>query len=220
MDSEISSFPEFHKIVESHFKGHFVYRGEPATNLALRSKIGRAMHANNRNGPRVEMGVFREFKRRALPLLEVRPSDDWEWLSIAQHHGLPTRLLDWTQNPLVALYFAICAGGYQDAVLYALDLEKVPDANTAIPPFDIAEVSLVLPMHATRRVVAQSAVFTIHPRPAEVFQHPELQRHVVKKDCTIHIEGILDAYGIHRSSLFPGLDSIAEHLTKWWIRAG
>lgn len=176
-----------------------------------------------------ERQVLEEFTRESIPYLDHHlPTNDWQWLALAQHNRLPTRLLDWTKNPLVALWFAVkdppvdhCPGLVW--VLYYTDLKAVfnTKGEESESPFDIDYTRVYFPEHMYPSIQAQSSVFTVHHRktasnPAE-FPSLESTRDsalILKKmEVPAHsfkdIRDQLFRVGISPASLFPGLRGIA-----------
>ena len=94
------------------------FRGHTDANWKLMPKLYRKEY-----GDADESEIRNEFQSRALQLIQGRmPASKWEWYFLMQHYGVPTRLLDWTENALIALYFAVeDHPGTCDAAVWVLD---------------------------------------------------------------------------------------------------
>jgi FRG domain len=143
---------------------------------------------------------------------------------IAQHFGLPTRILDWTENPLVALYFSIREnkGTSRDGMLFAYRHgADAVDIESTISPFAISQIELLRPPHLDQRVIAQQSVFTVEPPGLTKEgggESSDLRYWHVSANHKDEIREQLAKLGISESTLFPGLTSLAEEIKANAIR--
>lgn len=72
-----------------------------------------------------EVNLINRFKQNAVFLSPDTGKTEWDWLFLMQHHRLPTRLLDWSENPLVGLYFAVNENNRKDGCLWCLFPENL-----------------------------------------------------------------------------------------------
>lgn len=150
---------EFLEWIGNH-SSRVYYRGESNNNYLLRPKVGR--HNYNLSD---EINMLEHFKRRSN--MFVKAKNDFEWLALAQHHGLPTRLLDWTSNPLVACFFATNTNLNNTARIYCLDNceNEYLNYENENSPFDVNRIKILHSPIVTNRIEIQKGLFSIHPLP-------------------------------------------------------
>ena len=216
MTDYIENLAQLHEFIADNDSGlASIFRGVSDTSYQNIPSIGRHKFLDSESLNRSERRLMQLFKESAVPYLDFQPSDDWEWLAIAQHYGLPTRLLDWSTNPLVAMYFAVEKKYDTDAVLYVYTgIDTVPPNNRP-DPYNQKTVLRYRPPHMTTRVIAQSGLFTVHPEPKQEFSSKRLRKFVIPAKSKGPIKRALYKCGVNRKTLFPGLESIAADLV--WV---
>jgi hypothetical protein len=229
LEKHIASFEDFHQITAEHKKEwkHWFYRGVSWINHILVPKAGRPHYVEKKL---CDEEIFERWRRHAVAYLENPSSDKWDLLSIAAHHGLATRLLDWTFNPMIAAFFAVSLpyGAMEDetgCVIYAhysnrpfFDTKKHPD------PFHIADKSAIedkiyrlSPRSVLQRIIRQGGIFTIH-FPAHCSlndylpQGDQLEKITIDRTYRKQFSLDLSHYGINKMSLFPDLDGLSRHI--------
>jgi hypothetical protein len=211
---------------------------------------------------KLETGHIYEFKRLAPGLHSDLPGDNnplnnLKWLFLMQHHGMPTRLLDWTQNILVATFFAVIGTKKDDEndgqvwSIKPLELNKAGGICFAFPlpghpiveylsremfyslekkvgllkKLELREIPThpvaILPPLCWSRMIAQSSVFTLHPKPRSgenIHVAPaELTRYKIPVKLKKKIRIELRHLGMEYRTLFPELDSISKDMTQKFL---
>lgn len=108
----------------NRYRSKYAFRGLASSEYDLKPAIQREHYAFDK----AEKAFLRNFKKYG----EIKNKDsinDWQLMTLAQHHGIPTRLLDWTWSPLVALHFATDKMDKmdKDGAVYSIDVEKSLD---------------------------------------------------------------------------------------------
>jgi hypothetical protein len=217
-ETRIGSFTEFHEVIEKYDARTVIYRGMKSVEHPLIPKIGRIVPPTSvGSGEKNEQEILRLFKERAFQYLDFTPTSDWDWLALGQQYGLPTRLLDWTDNALVACFFAVDEGSEDDGVIYAYHNESYIPVDRHPEPFQYRKVGKFIPRHITPRITTQGGLFTIHPDPYEPFTSIDMEKIILPANLQTGFKRTLNRYGVNQFALFPGLDGLAAHIQ--WLQS-
>lgn len=211
-EHSVNSFAKLHEVFSRYRKDNrWLFRGHGDPTWILRPKTGRTEFAGTD-----DERIFRAWKRRAAEFISLPFDDEWGWLAIAQHHGLATRLLDWTFNPLAAAFFAVESSADCDAVVFAYKCTFIIRPER-VSPFNTEGVAKFKPTGVAPRIIRQGGIFTVHGEPERALDEvmastDELEKIIIpsayRKDLTFE----LSHYGINRATLFPDLDGLSAHI--------
>lgn len=229
---EISKWPQFvEKVSELPYR-KWAFRGQGDANWRLSSSLYRYLSEylpDTGDWERREHHILRAFMRRAHLLLERVPEERqiFEWWGLMQHHGAPTRLIDFTWSPYVAAFFAL-EKATETAAVWALNPDAMENITSAEElPVETAHgkgTTLYYgePFILSRRLVAQQGTFVVAralDRPVDeiVLNHKHPESVLVKfllPVAQIRAEGMKALYrmNITQATLFPGLDGLARSM--------
>lgn len=217
---EINDFADLHSVLKNYRgKGRYMFRGQADCGWDLIPKAGRLEYVSEN-----DLMMFNSWSRRARAYMRDLPESPWGRLAIAQHSGLATRLLDWSLNPLVAVFFAISELPETDAAVYCLNALRERRVVSEKDSFsDIECTSIYVPPAYIQRIVGQWGRFTYHPDKTTSLDGEDPSRDewlsviIIPAKAKPQLRHDLNFYGINDATLFPDLDGISRYL-NWWSR--
>lgn len=244
---ELKSWDDFENEISSKLYRNWLFRGHSNVNWKLESSLYRLftdmkeiIKATKRRSrgfakDEHEKELIREFKSQVHLFLNTLPkqNDQLEWLSLMQHYGTPTRLLDVTFSPYVAAFFALETGN-EDCCFYAIDhthfteTDKEHFGNEAYKSKVFSDQrgkkSFFFPFEPemkNERIVAQQGAFLVSSTNYNTYDDIILNYEFDEKSCVKYIikkemrlEGLLKLrlMNITSATLFPGIDGFSRSL--------
>lgn len=214
----------FFRAYRSHPPTGWWFRGQADESWSLLPKAGRPEYLlpDSRS-----YGRFYSWSKQAVAYDAALPENDWERLAIAQHFGLATCLLDWSYNPLVALYFACVDLPEANGAVYCYDPEVFVDERVLNLKSAECNGAAFTPRAISPRILSQRAVFTVHLPTHNEIQvkesavlpgEPNLAKLVIPASLKIELLNLLNDYGINHVMLFPDLEGLSKHVN--WVTEG
>lgn len=197
-----------------------VFRGQPVQGNLLPSIARKDPSVDTTD---TEKKVLEQLKLQGASMLAANGDTDLDLLVTAQHYGLKTRLLDWTTNPLIALWFACADYKDGDVFVYGLEADSLLGENVyEKSPFTPSKTRIIQPRLNNARVIAQQGWFTLHryakknSRFVPLEHNAETKRYlhefIVPASKRAAMLAALDRHGISSKTIFPDLSGLCSHL--------